>query len=330
MDDGRPISEVPGEVVCAHAYLGAAPIVAALAGGARLVITGRVADAALTLAPAMHRFGIDATMHDRLAAASVCGHLIECGSQVTGGYSGDWESLRLDDIGYPIAELSADGTCVITKPPGTGGAVTRGCVAEQLVYEIGDPSAYVTPDVIVDFTAVEIESVGADRVAVRGAKGRPAPDDYKVSIAYRDGFTATAVLLVTGSDAARKAHACADIVLARLRRAGFELAQSNVECLGDGDGVPRAQRPAAAPSHEPREVVLRMTVRDPRREAVERFSREIAPLITSGPAGLAGYAAGRPQVRQAYGFWPALVPKSLVDPHVDVRVQTAAAWETSP
>jgi hypothetical protein len=312
-----PSSQPLAPVAAANAYLGARPIADALAKGARIVITGRVADASLTVGPAMHRFGWRWDDWDKLAAASVAGHLIECGAQVTGGYSVDWSNYDLADIGYPIAELTDDGSAVITKPPGSGGAVNRRTVVEQLVYEIGDPAHYLTPDVDCDFTTVEVEDLGGDRVAVRGATGGPPPDTLKVSLAFRDGWMASGTLLVYGPDCREKADAAAAIVLQRVKLAGFDLARTHVELLGFGGGVPGAWfwRKYQAPG----ELVLRVTAHDGRREAVECFARQFAPLITSGPAGLAGYAAGRPQVRPVFAYWPTLVPKSLVRPVVDVR-----------
>jgi hypothetical protein len=317
LETGQPLADAGLAVVSANAYLGAQPIQQALAGDARLVITGRVADASLTLGPTMHKFGWRWDDWNKLAAASVAGHLIECGAQVTGGYSVDWQKYRLADVGYPIAELGESGDCVITKPAGSGGAVNRTTVVEQLIYEIGDPSHYLTPDVDCDFTTVNVREIGPDRVAVSGASGNPATDSYKVSLAYRDGFMASGQLLVYGVDCREKAQACGEMILERVRAAGFELARTNIELMGVGAGVPgawfwRKYQP-------PGELVLRVTVHDPRREAVERFTREIAPLITSGPAGLAGYATGRPQVRPVYSYWPTLVPKSLVQPKVEVR-----------
>jgi hypothetical protein len=307
-------------IVSANAYLGAQPIADALAQGARIVITGRVADASLTVGPAMHELGGDWDDWDRLARFSVAGHLIECGAQVTGGYSVDWMTHGLTDVGYPIAEIEADGNCVITKPAGSGGAVNRRTAVEQLVYEIGDPRHYLTPDVDCDFTTVEVTDLGGDRVRVQGATGRPAPDSLKVSLAYRDGYFASGQLLVYGSDCIAKAKAASDIVRERLKLASCEPQHWLVELLGAGDGCPLA----APQKCNPAEVMLRITARDSRREVLERFTREFAPLITSGPAGLAGYAAGRPTVRPVYAYWPTLVPKQLVPAIVEVR--TAQEW----
>lgn len=306
-------------IVSANAYLGAQPIADALAKGARLVITGRVADASLTVGPAMHELGGKWDDWDRLAGFSVAGHLIECGAQVTGGYSVDWAKHDLADVGYPVAEIEDDGSCVITKPAGSGGVVNRRTVVEQLVYEIGDPQHYLTPDVDCDFTTVEVDDLGGDRVRVEGATGRPAPETLKVSIAYRDGYFASGQLLVYGSDCVAKAKVANDIVRQRLKFAGCEPQHWLMELLGAGDGCPLPTQ-----RHNPSEVMLRITARDLRREVLERFTREFAPLITSGPAGLAGYAAGRPSVRPVYAYWPTLVPKRLVP--ATVKVRTAQEW----
>jgi Acyclic terpene utilisation family protein AtuA len=315
LDSGEPLAEVRHEVVCANAYLGAKPIVDALADSARIVITGRVADASLTVGPAVHEFDWSWDDWNRLAAASVAGHLIECGAQVTGGLYRHWQEVDLADVGYPIAEVEPDGSCVITKPEGTGGAVNRHTVAEQLVYEISDPRQYLTPDVNVDFTTVELEEAGRDRVVVRAARGRAASDTYKVSLAHQNGYTASGMLLVYGDDCVEKARACGEMIRRRVERAGHSLSGFHVECLGEGEGVPGRQ-PARATGGE---VVLRVTAWGQSRAAIERFSKEFAPLVTSGPPGIAGYAAGRPQVRPEFAYWPTLVPKEMVKPVVEVR-----------
>lgn len=318
LDTGEPITTVLSRVVSANAYLGAAPIVEALAAGARIVVTGRVADASLTVGPAVHEFGWGWDDWDRLAGATVAGHLIECGAQVTGGLWTNWQDAGdLAEVGYPIAELAEDSSCTITKPERTGGAVNRETVVEQLVYEIGDPAHYLTPDVDADFTTVGVQETAVDRVHVHGASGRPAPDRYKLSIAYCDGYLASGMLVVYGRDAAAKARECGRIVLERVRRAGFELEQTNVECLGAGDVVPGVALASGAPG--PSEAVLRITARDLRREAVERFAKELAPLVTSGPPGVTGYTGGRPKVRPVLAYWPATVPRELVGASVEVK-----------
>jgi len=313
LDTGAPLSAIRARVVSANAYLGAQPIVAALRAGASLVITGRVADASLTLGPAVHELGWSWDDWDRLSSGSVAGHLIECGAQCTGGLWCNWtEAANLGNVGYPIAEIERDGNFRITKPPGSGGAVNRETIAEQLLYEVGDPAAYLTPDVTADFTSVTLTETGSDIVQISGARGRPATDTYKVSIAYRDGFTASGTLVILGPGAPAKARACGAMILERLRRAGLDLEQSNIECLGAGAVVLGVVLARA----EPPEVVLRVTVRDPRRGAVERFTKEFAPLVTSGPPGVTGYTTGRPPVREVIAYWPALVAKSALIPRV--------------
>ena len=332
LDTGQPLSALVTAPASANAYLGARPIAEGLAAGARIVITGRVADASLALAPAMHEFAWRWDDWDRLAAATVAGHLIECGAQVTGGYSNRWRDVDLVDVGYPIAEIEPDGSTVITKPLGSGGIVDRQTVVEQLIYEIGDPAAYLTPDVVADFTTVEVAEAGPDRGLVRGATGKPATDSYKVSVAYPAGYAATAMLLVRGAAAVSKARFTGELVLERLRRRGVTFQRTNLECLGSGDGIPIPGHPItdvapavrSARAKENGETVLRLTVQDPRRESVERFTREIATLITSGPGGLAGYAAGRPAVRPLLAYWPTLVPKELVPSRMEIR--TAIEW----
>jgi len=311
LDSGEPLSSIRDKVVSANAYLGAKPIADALKQGAEVVITGRVADASLTVGPAAHEFGwgFGAADLDRLAAGTVAGHLIECGAQATGGL---WinadDATRLGDVGYPIAELRADGTFTITKPAGTGGAVNVETVAEQLLYEVADPARYFTPDVVADFTTVKLSQQGPDVVAVTGGTANGVTDTYKVSIAYRDGFMAAGTLVLAGPNAAQKARRSGAIILEKLKQAGFTFAESRVEALGAGDCVPGVVTATA----DPPEVVLRVAVRDPRKAAVERFTKEFAPLVTSGFPGTTGYTTGRPPVREVFAYWPALVAKSAV------------------
>ncbi len=327
LDHGRSLAEVRSQLVSANAYLGASPIVEALREGADIVITGRVADASLTVGPARYAFGWEADDLDRLAQATLAGHLIECGAQVTGGYTTDWEGMSLADVGYPIAELGPEGQVAITKPPGTGGAVTVQTVTEQLLYEVGDPSAYLTPDLALDLSQVKLEQIAPDTVAVSGARAPFVPDRYKVSAAYRAGYQTAGQLVVYGRDCLRKADAVASILLERVRRAGFELDRICVEKLGTGASVPR-ERSNVSQASELREVVLRIAVAGRDRAALERFSREWAPLVTSGPAGLGGYTTARQPIRPVYAFWPTTVPKALVDPHVSVAVRSADEWRS--
>ncbi len=323
LETGEPIAGVAGRLVAANVYLGARPIAEAWERGSRLILTGRVADASLTVGPAAAHFGWRWDDWHRLSAASTAGHLIECGAQATGGLWNAWREIPdLAGIGYPIAEIQEDGSVAITKPAGTGGRVSVATVAEQLLYEIDDPARYRTPDVDVDFTQLTMAARGTDRVALSGAVGNPPSDRLKLVAVYRDGWTASGMLAVVGRDAEAKARSAGELILERVRRAGYQLDDTLVECFGAGDVAPGVVRPTTPPF----EVVLRVTVRDPVRAAVERFCRELAPLVTAGPPGIVGYTAGRPTPRPAFGYWPALVPRSLAEMRIAVEVQTAVEW----
>lgn len=317
LDTQEPLASVRDRLVTANAYLGAAPVAEALRLGADIVVTGRVADPSLAVAPCIVEFGWRRDDWDRIAAATVAGHLIECGAQVTGGISTDWlEVPHPATIGFPVVEISPDGGIVVTKPEGTGGRVDERTVKEQLLYEMGDPDAYVSPDAVVSLMGLSVERLGKDRVGVRGAKGRPATDSFKVSATFREGYKAHGLLTIFGRDAVRKARRSAQVIFDRLAAAGYEYEETLVECLGTG-AVVAGVLPAAI-EKDLLETVLRVSVRDPRKDAIERFALEIAPLVTSGAQGTTGYAAGRPAVQPVFGYWPCLIEKSLVQPTVDV------------
>jgi len=311
METGEPISGIRDRIATANAYTGAAPIAEALKAGADIVITGRTADPSLTVGPCIAHFGWKPDDWNRIAGATVAGHLIECGTQATGGFSTDWLDVpELEDIGFPIAEVSEDGSCVVTKPPGTGGEVTVQIVKEQLLYEIGDPGKYLSPDATVSFLTLSVAQDGTDRVRVSGATGRPPPETLKVSATYRDGYRAHGMITIFGHDAVRKARRAGDAVIRRLENAGFTYRRHLIECLGTGASV-RGIVSRMSDTHL-LETVLRISVTDPSREAVERFTKEIAPLVTCGPQGVTGYAQGRASVFPVFGFWPTLMPRALV------------------
>ena len=311
LETGAPLSSIADRLVTANAYLGADAIAAALRAGADIVITGRVADPSLTVGPCLAHFDWKAHDYARIAGATVAGHLIECGTQVCGGFSTDWLSVPApDDIGFPIAEISADGTVVITKPAGTGGAVTPQTVKEQLLYEIGDPDQYLSPDATVSFLALRLEEVGANRVRISGATGRPPPASYKVSATYRDGYKAHGQLTIFGHDAVKKARHAGEALLQRLSARGCTFRETLVECLGTGASV-RGIASRMSDTHLV-ETVLRVSVAAEKKESVDRFTREIAPLVTCGPQGVTGYAAGRPKVLPIFGYWPCLIPRETV------------------
>ncbi|HJZ81812.1 MAG TPA: acyclic terpene utilization AtuA family protein [Pyrinomonadaceae bacterium] len=317
MDTGEPLSTVRGRIQSANAYLGAAPIVAGLNQGARIVITGRATDTGLTLGPMIHEFGWATDDWNRLAAGTIAGHIIECGAQCSGGNCQyDWQNIPdLANVGFPIAEAAPDGTFVITKHEGTGGRVNLPSVKEQLVYEMGDPHEYITPDCIADFTTIRLADDGKDRVRVFGIEGRPATDSLKVSISYSAGYKAVGTLVYAWPDASAKAQAADKILRARLERLGLQFDQILTEFVGaNATHGPLAGVPPA----DLAEVQLRVGVRDEDRKAIERFTKEIAPLILTGPPGVTGFAGGRPKVEEIVAYWPALIPKNEIEARVEI------------
>ena len=318
MDTGEPLAAVRERVQSANAYLGAWPIVGALRRGAQIVVTGRSTDTGLTLAPLVHEFGWGENDWDRLAAGTVAGHIIECGAQVSGGNCQyEWQTIPdLARVGFPVVEASADGTFVVTKHEGTGGRVNVPSVKEQLVYEMGDPASYITPDCVADFTTIRLEDAGRNRVRVFGVRGRPATDSLKVSVSYSAGFKAVGTLVYAWPDAYAKARAADQILRARLERLGLNFEQILTEFVGAN----ATHGPLAGePSPEAPEVQLRVGVRGPDRASVERFTKEIAPLVLTGPPAVTGFAGGRPKVEEIVAYWPALIPKTEIEPRVEVK-----------
>jgi hypothetical protein len=319
METGEPLSAIRDRVLSANAYIGSKPIVEGLSKGANIVITGRSTDTALTMAPFRFEFGWSDTDWNHLAAGIVAGHIIECGAQCSGGNClYDWRSIPdLANVGYPIAEARADGTFVITKHVGTGGRVSVPSVTEQLVYEMGDPHEYITPDVIADFTTIQLEQEAPDRVRVHGIQGRPATDKLKVSIAYRAGFKAVGTLVYSWPEALDKAKLADAVLRERLDRLGLHFDQILTEFVGaTATHGPLATRDSGAIDYP--EIQLRFGVRGPDRAAVERFTREIAPLVLNGPPSVTGFAGGRPKVEEIVAYWPALVDKSVVETQVEM------------
>ncbi len=318
MDTGEPLSTVRDRIQSANVYLGAWPMVDALNRGAQLVITGRATDTGLTLAPIIHEFGWKEDDWDLLSAGTIAGHIIECGAQSSGGNCQyDWRNIPdLANVGYPIAEASPDGTFVITKHDGTGGRVNVPGIKEQLLYEMGDPHEYITPDCVADFTTIRLEEVGPDRVRVHGIEGRPATEFLKVSISYSAGYKAVGTLVYAWPDAYDKAQAADKVLRARLDRLGLKFDQILTEYVGANATHGHL---AGEPSRDIAEVQLRVGVRGEDRRAVERFTKEIAPLILTGPPAVTGFAGGRPKVEEIVAYWPALIPKTEITPHVEIR-----------
>ncbi|OLE52265.1 MAG: ATPase [Acidobacteria bacterium 13_1_20CM_3_53_8] len=317
MDTGEPLSIVRERIQSANAYLGAWPMVEALNKGAQIVITGRATDTGLTLAPIIHEFGWREDDWDKLSAGTIAGHIIECGAQCSGGNCQyEWRSIPdLANVGFPIVEASADGTFVVTKHEGTGGRVSVQTIKEQLLYEMGDPMSYITPDCVADFTTIHLEDAGLNRVRVYGIKGRPATDSLKVSISYSAGFKSVGTLVYAWPDAYEKAQAADKILRSRLERLGLKFNQILTEFVGAN----ATHGPlAGTPSPDLAEVQLRVGVRSDNRSAVERFTKEIAPLILTGPPAVTGFAGGRPKVEEIVAYWPALIPKAEIKPRVEV------------
>ena len=322
METGQPLAEVRDQVLSANAYLGMAPVVEALSGGADVVITGRVTDTGLTLGPLVHEFGWPVDDWDKLAAGTVAGHIIECGAQCSGGnLLKNWRSVKgLENPGFPIVEAAADGTFVVTKHPGTGGVVSVASVTEPLVYEMGDPPSYVTPDGIADFTTLQLKQAGRDRVRVSGIRGAPRTPMLKVSIAYFYGYKAVGTLVYAWPEAYDKARAADRILRQRLQDLGLEYEQILTEFVGanathgDLSGPPNPDAP---------EVQLRIGVRARDRAPVERFTREIAPLVLTGPPSVTGFAGGRPAVEEVVAYWPALIDRRQIEPYVRVEILRA-------
>ncbi|MGQ0762222.1 MAG: acyclic terpene utilization AtuA family protein [Acidobacteriota bacterium] len=317
LDTDAPLATVRDRIQSANAYLGAAPIVEALNRGANVVITGRSTDTGLTLGPMIHEFGWAADDWDKLSSGTIAGHIIECGAQCSGGNCQyEWQAIPdLAHVGFPIAEASPDGTFIITKHEGTGGRVHVPSIKEQLLYEMGDPHAYITPDCVADFTTIRLADDGRDRVRIFGIKGRPATDSLKVSISYSAGYKAIGTLVYAWPDAYAKAKAADQVLRARLNRLGLRFDQVLTEFVGAN----ATHGPLAGePSPDLAEVQLRVGVRGEDRAAIERFTKEIAPLVLTGPPAVTGFAGGRPKVEEIVAYWPALIPKGEIVSHVEV------------
>jgi hypothetical protein len=311
--------DIPPDLASANAYIGARPIARALDMGADIVVTGRCADSSLVVGPLMHEFGWSDTDYDRLASGTLAGHIIECGPQSIGGVFTDWYAVPgWDDMGYPIVEVSQDGTSVVTKPAATGGLVSVGTVGEQILFEIGDPAAFITPDVVCDWRNVKLEQVGPDRVQVSGAKGNPATKSYKVLATHHGGFRVLATAMFAGIDAAGRARRAGEALVVRTERLvaeeGFKpLIESSVEVVGAGDILGGAGRP-----DEATEVVLKVGVRHRERAALEIFAAEFVPFGVVAQ-GMAGVFAGRPRVAPVYSVLQWLLDKGNVSVSVHLE-----------
>ncbi|HZD24737.1 MAG TPA: acyclic terpene utilization AtuA family protein [Alphaproteobacteria bacterium] len=339
---GRGITEMysgeafPEKVMSINAYLGGRPIARALEEGCDVVITGRCVDSAVTLGPLMYEFGWADDDYDRLSAGTLAGHIIECGAQCTGGLFTDWQRVKSwENIGYPVAEVEPDGSFTISKPDGTDGLVCFGSVAEQLLYEMGDPGAYMVPDVACDYTQVRMEEVGLDRVRVSGARGLPPTSTYKTSCTFMDGYKNQALLVIGGVDAAAKARRTAETVLARTRkmfqqRNLADYKETRIEAVG-------AEAMYGEHAHaDSREVVMKIAVKHDQKEALEIFAREFAPAGTSMSPGTTGFGGGRPSPSPVVRMFSFLAEKEEVpvtvvvgDREIPVEIATRGGFRES-
>ncbi|MEP6716892.1 MAG: acyclic terpene utilization AtuA family protein [Terriglobia bacterium] len=316
METDAPLSSIRSRILSANAYIGAFPLAEALALGADVVIAGRSTDTALTLAPMVHAFGWKDDDWDKLAAGTIAGHIIECGAQCSGGNCQvDWETIpNMMDIGYPIVEAEPDGTFIVTKHTVAGGRVDSDTVKEQLLYELGDPRNYITPDCTADFTSIGLADIGPNQVRVSGIRGGPRPPTLKLSISYSNGWKAAGTLVYSWPQALGKARAADRIVRERLNALGLKFDEIYTEYFG----VNACHGPAAPPNPDPPEVQLRIGVRGQDRGSVDRFTRELIPLVLNGPPGATGFGEGRPPVREIVAYWPALIPREEIGTRVEV------------
>ena len=316
IDNGETL---PDEILSMNGYLGATPIQEALANGADIVISGRCVDTALVLGPLMHEFNWGAKDYNLLAAGSLAGHIIECGAQCTGGNFTDWHLIdEFENMGFPIVEVQKNGNFVVSKPERTGGLVNFGTVAEQFLYEIGDPNAYILPDVVCDFSKVEIKEIGHNQVSVSGSKGLAPSETYKVSTTYQDGFRVAATLVIGGKNALKKSEIVSEAILSKtnkiLDQKGIDgIKETSISILGTDSIYARRERAV-----ESREVVLRVMAIHDIKEALVIFSREIAQASTGMVSGVMNFLGGRPSVSPSIKLYSFLLDKSFFKIELDI------------
>ena len=315
MDTGDSFDSIVNKVYSVNVYINSSTIAEALHKGAQIVLAGRVSDPGLALGPCIYEFGWKEKDYDLLAAGTLAGHITECGAQCTGGNYSKWQDVpNLADVGYPIIEMQPNGEFCITKHKNTGGLVNRETIGEQVLYEMGDPNYYISPDVCVDFTSFKLNDLGHNKVAITNVAGLIPTDTYKVSISYFAGYKASGQLTISGPNAYEKAQLTAEIIWKRLKNSGVSFDDTSTEylglssCHGEINSIPS----------QINEVVLRLGVKDANKDNVNRFGKEIAPVITSGPPGITGFSGGRPKAQEIIAYWPALIPKELVHTSVDV------------
>lgn len=314
METGEPLTKIRKNLSSANVYFGARPVVEALEQGAQIIVTGRVTDTGISLAPMIHEFGWKWDDWDKLAAGVVGGHINECGAQASGGnFLHGWKEVpNMERIGFPIVEAYPDGSLIITKHESLGGLVNERSIKEQLVYELGDPTDYITPDVVADFTSIKLKQIGENRVKVYDIKGFPDTEFYKVSISHFDGYTCIGQLTYSWPEALEKARKAGDIIRKRIAYLGLEFDDMHTEYLGYN----ACHGTTSPPVDEPNEIVLLAGVRGHNRKMMQTFASEIVPLVLTGPPSVTGFGGGRPRVRDVIAYWPALLKKEAVSPKV--------------
>ena len=315
MDTGTDFDSIMDKVYSANVYINSSTISDALDKGAQIVLAGRVSDPGLALGPCIYEFGWKDQDYDLLAAGTLAGHIIECGAQCTGGNYSRWQDVpNLANVGYPIIEMQPNGKFCITKHENSGGLINRETIGEQVLYEMGDPNHYISPDVCVDFTSFRINDLGSNKVSISNVSGLAPTDTYKVSISYFAGYKATGQLTISGPNAYEKAQLTAEIIWKRLKNSGVTFEDTSTEYLG----LSSCHGEINALPSQINEVVLRLGVKDSDKNKVNRFGKELAPVITSGPPGITGFSGGRPKAQEIIAYWPTLIPKELVHTSVDV------------
>ena len=314
MDDGGNFNDIKDNIYSANAYINSFSIASALESGANIVLAGRVSDPGLVLGPAIYEYKWSNTDYDKLAAGTLAGHILECGAQCSGGNFTKWDTIDdLVNVGYPIAEISNSTTFKITKAKNSGGLINKFTIIEQVLYEMGDPKKYISPDVIVDFTSFNLTETDVNEVTVSNVKGYKPTDTYKVSINYFNGYKSTSQLTISGPNALEKAKLTAELIWGRLEKAGFIFDNKLTEFLGlsscHGNKINRS-------SNFANEIVLRLSVRDNDKSKLIRFAKEIAPVITTGPPGITGFSGGRPRPQEIIAFWPCLIDKKFIKTEV--------------
>lgn len=318
MESGESVEGVKDKLLSANVYFGSKPIVEALRQGADIVITGRVTDTGLTLAPMIYEFDWSFNNYNKMAAGTVAGHIVECGAQVSGGNFTDWQEVNgFTEIGFPIIEAYPGGDFFVTKHEGTGGLVSEMTVKEQLLYEIGDPTEYITPDCIADFTSIQLEQHETNRVHVYGISGRPETPTYKVSASYNDGYKLSSTLVYSWPDAVGKAKKAGEILKNRAEALGLAFEDFRVEFVGLS-GCNEVPLSDFSSTEDLNEIQMRVSVSGESKDDLNRFGKEIAPLILTGPSGVTGFAGGRPKASDVVAYWPALLSKDAVKPVVRI------------